>query len=530
MFSEIRLNPLVVAALLLSGGSTVLGDWRDASGWPELAAELGAALPDGSGVRVMQAEAGAAETAPYDYLPQPGGPDPFAGTGSYAGKTFSPESGTGTLSDHANSVATRLYSLNGSIAPGVTEVFMYAANDFVSQAFNNEPPPSFPSGNPAKIQNHSWVGTFKTPENQSDTNDVKMLRKFDYILNRDNVIACVGLRNDSIMAELLGNFYHGLAVGNLAGNHSRGGTNTDGSGRMKPDLVVSDDLTSYSTGAVSSACAFMVEAARTLGTASADDMRVIKALLLAGASKENLPGWKRLTTAKPYDEVFGAGELSVYHAWHMLNAGRQVYSNSTKVGTRGWDFSKTSSSAPRRYFFTVPEGRFANRLSVALTWNRNVTRRFSILPFGWVYDSEVPNLDLQVRKTSGFTPGAEISSSISSVDNVEHVFQRNLPAGDYVLEVSANSNNRDYAIAWNAEIGAGPELSVTRDGATVRVLASGLDPFVNYTLVSSPDLVAETEEANFTTADTEASTTWEWTDGESPVPSRKFYWLQWTAP
>ena len=106
MFSEIRLNPLVVAALLLSGGSTVLGDWRDASGWPELAAELGAALPDGSGVRVMQAEAGAAETAPYDYLPQPGGPDPFAGTGSYAGKTFSPESGTGTLSDHANSVAT----------------------------------------------------------------------------------------------------------------------------------------------------------------------------------------------------------------------------------------------------------------------------------------------------------------------------------------------------------------------------------------------------------------------------------------
>ncbi len=515
---------LALAISMVGIAAVARADWRDASGWPELAAELGAALPDGSGVRVMQAEAGAAETAPYDYLPQAGGPDPFAGLGNYAGKTFSPESGTGTLSNHANSVATRFYSLNGSIAPGVTEVYMYAANDFVSQAFNNEPPPSFPSGNPAKIQNHSWVGTFKTPENQSDTNDVKMLRKLDYILNRDNVIACVGLRNDSIMAELLGNFYHGLAVGNLAGNHSRGGTNTDGSGRMKPDLVVEEAVTSYAAPAVASACAFMVEAARTLGTAGADDMRVIKALLLAGASKNNLPGWQRLTTAKPYDEVSGAGELNVYHAWHMLNAGRQVYSNSTKVGTRGWDFSKTSSSAPRRYFFTVPEGRFADRLSVALTWNRNVTRTGF---FFYSYGSTSYNLDLSLKKANGLTPGAEISSSISSVDNVEHVFQRNLPPGDYVLEVSANSNNRDYAIAWNVELGSGPTLTVQRDAGGVTVTAENLDPWVTYTLVSSPDLVQENPEATVRTADTAASTTWSWSDDEDPVPERKFYWLSW---
>lgn len=497
-------------------------DWRTASGWDALAAELGNALPNGSGVVVMQAEASSATQAPYDYLPQAGGPDAFAGTGNYAGKTFHPESGTGTLSNHANSVATRFYSTTASIAPGVTEVFMMTANDFVDDVFVEEPPPSFPSGSPAKVQNHSWVGTFKTPENQSDASDVKMLRKLDYILNRDNVIACVGLRNDSVMAELLGNFYHGVTVGNLAGNHSLGGTNTDGSGRMKPDLVVDEDLTSYSTGAVSSAAAFMVDAARTLGTADADDLRVIKALMIAGASKSNLPGWQRLSFGKPYDAVFGAGELNVYHPWHMLNAGRQVYSNSAKVGTRGWDFSKTSTSAPRRYFFTVPEGRFADRLSVALSWNRNV------VPF--IYTFTLSNLNLTIRKADGFVPGTQVDASISSVDNVEHVFQRNLPAGDYVLEVSANSNNRDYAIAWNAELGAGPQLLVTRDGSGVTVQAENLDPFVTYTLVSSPDLVGETVVTSFRTADTVAATSWSWMDEESPVPDRKFYWLRWTAP
>ncbi len=521
------LLPALPAILVAVVAGSVRADWRTASGWMQLIEELGGAMPDGTGVVVMQAEASSATAAPFDYLPQAGGPDAFQGTGIYAGQTFHPESGQGTLLNHANSVASRFYSSGGSIAPGIGEVFMYTANDFANDVFNNEPPPSFPPGSPAKVQNHSWVGTFKTPENPSPANDEKMLRKFDYILNRDNVLASVGLRNDSIMAELLGNYYNGLTAGLLNGIHSRGGTIIDGAGRMKPDLVADEGQTSYSTPAAASACALMVDAARRLGTANADDMRVIKALLIAAGSKANLPGWQRLTTAKPYDEVFGAGELNVYHAWHMLNAGRQAYSNSVSVGARGWDFNKTSNSTPRRYFFTVPEGRFADRLSVALTWNRDVTRRFSISPVGWAYNSTLYNLDLRLRKATGFAPGDEVDASVSTVDNVEHVFQRNLPAGDYVLEVSANSNDRNYAIAWNAEIGPGPQLTVARDGTGVTVSAENLDPFVTYTLVSSPDMAGETVETTFRTVDTAASTTWTWTDDETPVPDRKFYWLRW---
>lgn len=519
-------NPLhsacwLALAVVCAGAPEVRADWRTASGWTELMAELGGALPDGSGVVVMQAEAGAAGAAPYDYLPQAGGPDPFAGVGNYAGKTFHPESGTGTLSNHANSVATRFYSSTGSLAPGVSQVFMYSANEFANAVANDEPPPSFPSSAPAKVHNHSWVGEFGTVAANE-----KVLRKFDFLLNRDNVLACVGMNNGPswVGAELLANFYQGFAVGLLSGNHPSGGSILDGVGRMKPDLVVEEAVTSYAAPAVASACAFMVEAARTLGTAGADDMRVIKALLLAGASKTRLPGWKRLTPAKPYDELFGAGELNVYHAWHMLNAGRQAYSNTTQVGTRGWDFSKTSTSAPRRYFFTVPEGRYADRVSVALAWNRLVTRSGIFI---YSYGSTLHNLDLRLKKASGFTPGDEIDASVSTVDNVEHVFQRNLPPGDYVLEVSANSNNRDYAIAWNAELGSGPMLTVQRDAAGVTVTAENLDPFVTYTLVSSPDLVQENPETTVRTADTAASTTWSWSDDEDPVPERKFYWLTW---
>lgn len=521
-----QIVPVLLALTGLGATHPAWADWRESSGWPMLAAELGGELPDGTGVVVLQAEAGAASSAPFDYLPQAGGPDPFAGTGNYAGVTFHPESGTGTFLDHANSVATRFYSTSGSVAPGIEEVYMITANDFANSVLSDEPPPSFPNGALAKVQNHSWIGSFSNPQNPSDTNDVRVLRKFDYILNRDGVVASVGLRNDAQMAALLGNSYHALVVGNLAGNHSRGGSNTDGNGRMKPDLVVDEVLTSYSTGAVSSASALMVEAARTLGTDDADDPRVIRALLIAGASKNNLPGWQRASADKPYAEIHGAGELNVYDPWKMLNGGRQSFSESAEVGPRGWDFNQSSSGSVRRYYFTVPDGRFANRVSAALVWNRNVTRTGFIL---FSYGSVTYDLNLRLRKATGFTPGAEIDASTSAVDNVEHVFQRNLPPGEYVLEVSATSNNRDYALAWNVELGSGPRLTVDRVGQSAVVNAENLDPFVTYTLMSSPDLVQEDTEISFRTADSEAATTWSWTD-EGPVTDDKFFWLSWTTP
>ena len=118
------LRLLFFPALLLIPVFTSRADYFDDTGYRALAAELGAALPDGTGVSVTQVEFG-----DPDYLPQAGSGS-FAGTGSYlAGKTFTAKSGASAASGHAFDVGAHFYSLNtnpsagrASFAPGITTV------------------------------------------------------------------------------------------------------------------------------------------------------------------------------------------------------------------------------------------------------------------------------------------------------------------------------------------------------------------------------------------------------------------------
>ena len=52
-------------------------------------------------------------------------------------------------------------------------------------------------------------------------------------------------------------------------------------------------------------------------------------------------------------------------------------------------------------------------------------------------------MNLRLVNASGLAVGSTINESTSSIDNVEHVFLRNLPAGQYALEVNADTNNED---------------------------------------------------------------------------------------
>jgi hypothetical protein len=503
----------MLATLLLAAPGALQADWRDDIGYTQLAAELGAALPTGAGIVLLQSEANDV-TSPPDYLPQDGGPGAFAGAGVYTGKTFYAESGAGVAFNHAQSVASYYYTNGSGIAQGATEIHNYTATDFLNRLYTGSTPPVFPG----RVQNHSWIGSAST------TLDPQLLRCLDYIINRDGVIAAVALDNNTNpMPALLGNNYHALTAGLRSGLHSRGGTNTDGSGRMKPDLVVNVGETSYASPTIAGTAAALLQSAIATGNANAQKPQVIKAQMLAGASKQNLPQWQRLSNATPYDAVFGAGELNIRNAYYIQQAGQKASSTSVESPSRGWDFStSTTNSTGRRYFFSIPAGRYATTFSAALTWHRSLTG------FTGSFISTLSDLNLQLYSSTNFTPGTSpLYASTSSVDNVEHLFCYNLPPGQYMLVLTASTNNRSYGLAWDAQLGSGPTLTLQNSGGQWQLNAASLDPQLSYTIESSPDLVSGwTTEQTFRTADTTPSFTY--TRQPTQIASSYFYRLRWT--
>ncbi|MCX6849712.1 MAG: hypothetical protein NTY98_12395 [Verrucomicrobia bacterium] len=503
----------VVAVLLLAAQMGVRADVRGDIGYTQLAAELGSAVPTGAGIVLMQSEAND-QTSPPNYLPQDGGPGSFAGAGSYTGKTFYAESGAGVVLSHAQSVASFYYANGTGIAQGATEIHNYTALDFLNRLYSGSAPPVFPG----RVQNHSWIGSTDA------ATDPQILRALDFLINRDGVLAAVPLNNSTgAMPALLGNNYHALTAGLRSGQHSQGGTNTDGSGRMKPDLVVNESETSYAAPATAGTAAALLQSAVALSNTNAEKPQVIKAQMLAGASKKNLPQWVRLADTAPYDAVFGAGELNIRNAYYIQQAGQHPASSSAESPSRGWDYAtSTSNASGRRYFFSIPAGRYATTFSAAVTWHRTV------VGITGSYTSTLSDLNLKLYASTSFTPGSTaLYSSTSSVDNVEHLFCYNLPPGQYMLVVTANSNSRAYGLAWDAQLGNGPAVVPRVSGGQVLLDVSSLDPRASYTLESSPDLLTPwTVEQAFRTADTTPSFTY--TFQPTQTAGSYFYRLRWT--
>ncbi|MES2593736.1 MAG: hypothetical protein V4662_00280 [Verrucomicrobiota bacterium] len=501
-----------LASLTFAVLSTAGADWRDEAGLPQLQAELGAAMPTGAGIPLMMSEASTVladpPSVPAIYLPQgTAGTTPFSGTGNLAGKTIIPHSGASEASGHASGVAN-LFCGTQSMSQGVTNLHAWWADDFAAQVYFSNPIPTFTGS----IQNHSWVGG-----DEDDNVNLEFIRRFDFMVNRDAVVALTPLNNGPDMAKFLANAYHGITAGRMDGGHPQTHSNLDTSGRMKPDIVVNASFTSTASPCVGSVAALLLDAIRP-AFPDADDPRVVKSIILSGASKDNLLGWKRANMSRPYDEVYGAGLLHVLNAYHILAAGRQTASEGASHGLRGWDRGTSSTSTPRHYFFTLLPNQWGATVSATITWHRDISSDYSV--------STLANLNLHLRHASGFTIGAVVDESISSIDNVEHLFLRNLPPGDYVLEVSASSNSITYGLSWEVQAGTGPQLNVTRDGSQVTLLLSQLDPLKTYTIEHSGNLTSWHTLTTLRTADTTPATTATQQDSVSTGP--KFYRLAWT--
>ena len=114
-------SPWLGGGSVFGGGTTYDGD---DVGVPELIKRIGQEnVPTGAGVLVGQVEVGVG-----NYAPNPG-------VGEFGGKTFTLMSGSSGNSGHATRVGRNYYGLDTSIAPGITDIFVWEVNNWVASGF-----------------------------------------------------------------------------------------------------------------------------------------------------------------------------------------------------------------------------------------------------------------------------------------------------------------------------------------------------------------------------------------------------------
>lgn len=459
--------------MLVASRVFALQDNLASSGYQELLDLLGSEVPLGEGVPVAQIES---QDSSDSYRPSFTS-DEFSNA-TFNDLTNGSTFNTGT-SNHASNLVARSFfgTFNTfSMARGTREVAIYETidwlNDVASPSFSIETT----SGDLAKVQNFSWVGTFApqvngvnpTPDTPANTNRLR-LAQFDRNINNDDYTAVVGLNNGSSQGIpwLMAHSYNAIAVGRSDGNHSTGLTLDSGSsatnygpGRSKPDLVVDITTTSRATATVSSAATVLRGLVE--GT-DADRSEPIKAMLMAGATKEATRftfNWSRAvdtqtnTYSTALDETYGAGELNIFHSYRIQQGGQFDAGNSiataADAGAHGWDYGNIGSGEDRYYQFSVAEGVTAEEFSLVLTWNTpGSTGNFS---------GDAPslaNLDLELLDSEGeivLDHLGVLALSVSEVENVEHLYLQDLAAGDYTLRIAGDATMAtDYGLAWRTE-------------------------------------------------------------------------------
>ncbi|MDZ4754830.1 MAG: hypothetical protein SGJ11_10075 [Phycisphaerae bacterium] len=453
----IGLAACLVASIAGSAGADVFND----VGYTALVARLGAAVPTGAGYGVGQVEA---EETPGNFGPNTASADFF-------GKVFTAQSGPFGSSGHATSVGLALYGNTNSIAPGVTDIFVWSAGNWATTGFlrtnQGASPPLFPPAG-MRIFNHSWVGSFGSTFLDNDA-----LRRFDFEVSRDNVFAACGTNNGagSPPFSLVGYGFNQVTVGVDTGSHSNAVTppGLDGQGRRKPEIVAPATFTSFSTPIIGAAAALLFHTTDLdpglIVNPNADRAVVIKSVLLAGANHR--PGWSngavikgpsRGTTSTPLDPLYGADLLNIDRSHFILTGQEQNGSATvpamTTVSERGWDYIFAPAANTSQYYRFKVYGP-ADELSVLATWNRSVAANFSSFT--------LMDLDLQLWQVDGtslqslvgndglgvFDAGNVTSSS--TIDNVEHLYINGLQAGEYVIELRRKPGAQaamPVAISW----------------------------------------------------------------------------------
>jgi hypothetical protein len=467
------IGKILAVELALAGGTLSAASYLDTNGFPTLWATT--TNLNGSGVVVMQAEA-ELSTNPPTWEVDPAATGLPASLFTYY-STNGPVTGfpnsLGADSGHADAVASYFYGLPSGEATNVAAVYNYEADYFAASFIQALNPPNINS----PVVNQSFTfGALSVSDQRSLDSDYD-----NYAAEYSTLFVSAVDNGGNVHAP--GTSYNGLGVGDYGGSSSIGPTVDNG--RCKPDITAPASETSYATPQIAGAVTVLLQAAlRGDGggaTNSAADFRTLKALLLNGAVKP--AGWTN-SPASPLDARYGAGLVNIFNSYTQLAGGQHGYIDSSSVSlggahpptgasgtvnaSSGWDFNTITSSintdAVNHYYFNA-----TNPLFIAtLVWNRQRDESSINNLFLFLYNAANSNL---------------VGACTSAVDNVQHLFMPNLPAGRYDLQVLKTggdmlldtnmvSDSETYALAFEF---SGPALSLAHSGSNV-VLAWPLYP------------------------------------------------------
>ena len=181
----------------------------------------------------------------------------------------------------------------------------------------------------------------------------------------------------------------------------------------------------------------------------------------------------------PLDDQMGAGQLDVSRAFEQYDAGEQ---SPGAVENIGWDRQLTSQQGEFfDYVFdqTLSAGDF---ISATLAWDRQVlftdNGALGVYEPGSDFFSSLflDNLDLYLMRSDETDTANAVWSSVSGVDNLEHIFWQIPESGDYKLRVvftldapffDGVARTPNYALAWWAGGAGVPEPA---SGAVLAVM------------------------------------------------------------
>jgi hypothetical protein len=415
-------------------------DYKARVGYTKLQSEVGAGLPTGAGVSVALAEANTGAAGTNTYFPDTANTE-------FTGKTFTDVSGLTprNTSGHATGVSALFFGQFSSLAPGITNIQVYDAEDFVENQQRLTQVGVNPAATtPFSVMNHSYIG-FGIPTAIANEANARL----DYTVNRDKFTSVVGLGNGGALPQIYGQSYNSISVGRSDGGHSAGPTDLGVTGRVKPDIVAPLGTTSQTTALVSSAAALLHASASSFGMPNARNSESMKAIIMAGATKNDF-AWSN-TTTQPLDSTYGAGQLNVYNSYRILEAGEvngsttvPISSTASNFGLQGWDYGASITGGTSQFWnFNIAEGQSPSEASILLTWNA----QFADSGGNFTSTLTLANMDLRLFTSSNGVLGTEVASSLSTVDNVEHIYLNNLSAGLYTIVASSNINT-SFGLAW----------------------------------------------------------------------------------
>ncbi len=472
------MRPLWLSTALLLTAWPAPAGVLDNVGYTRLRTELGAAVPAGRGLRVTQVESPLETDHDGNPLTAKVGtyrPDVTARGLESQRIVVHGLPQYGAVSGHATAVARWLIGTRpqqGMARASVLEV--RSVTDWLGQAGLRVFGADAPLASTSRVFNHSWAATL-------GGSDARVLRRVDWLADRDEVMHVVGVRNapDSVNQPLLAAAFNVIVVGRSDGQHSRGTPRVDDTyvaGRARPHIVVPLKTASAATPVVASAALVLAEAGNSPGLSTSgavtltrgglelrDGSRpeVLRAVLMASADRraknrnyadiDDYGATAAVRTANGLDRRYGAGQLNVYKAWHLLSAGEQEAGD--RVATTGYDYASglpggdAGRGATASYLLETDEpGTFSASLSWHLSFPGRAGNRFDA-------SAVLDDFDLCLYRVHG--DGERLAGASASSDDTTENLYLTLPPGQYRLEVRrdaagdrAADTRRDYGLAW----------------------------------------------------------------------------------